>query len=84
MNRKFIIRACVAVLSMAACAPTLAAEDPAQLKDMTSVVALLGVPCGKVVSVTRVKDNDNMVTCENGNRYHVYLNAAGRVVADKQ
>ena len=77
-------KALVAVLALAACVTSLAADDPADLKDLTSVVALLGVPCGKVVSATRVKDNDHIVTCQDGNRYHVYVNAEGRVVADKQ
>jgi hypothetical protein len=77
-------RALAAILSLAACVPSFAADDPTELKDLTSVVALLGVPCGKVVSATRIKDNDHIVTCENGSRYHVYVNAAGRVVAEKQ
>jgi hypothetical protein len=42
------------------------------------------VPFGKVVSATRIKDNDHIVTCQDGNRYHVYVSAAGRVVAEKQ
>jgi hypothetical protein len=47
------------------------------------VIALLGLPCGQVVSATRIKDNDHIVTCQDGNRYHVYVNAEGRVVAQK-
>jgi len=54
------------------------------LKDLTSVVALLGVPCGQVVRATRINDTDHVVTCQDGNRYRVYLNAEGRVVAQKQ
>ncbi|MHB8535193.1 MAG: hypothetical protein ACYDBW_07100 [Sulfuricaulis sp.] len=61
-----------------------AAEDAALLKDMTSVIALLGLPCGQVVSVVKKGDNDNLATCKDGNRYRVYLNADGRVVAQKQ
>jgi hypothetical protein len=76
-------RVLAALLSLAASVPSLAADEPADLKDLTSVVALLGVPCGKVVSATRIKDNDHIVTCQDGNRYHVYVNAAGRVVAEK-
>ena len=58
-------------------------EDPA-LKDLTSVIALLGLPCGQVVSATLVKENDHIATCKDGNRYHVHLDATGRVVAEKQ
>jgi hypothetical protein len=65
-------------------ASSLAAEDPAVLKDMTSVIALLGLPCGPVVSVVRMGENDHFATCKDGNRYRVHLDATGRVVAGKQ
>ena len=61
-----------------------AAEDAALLKDLTAVIALLGLPCGQVVSATRLKDNDHVATCKDGNRYRVFVNAEGRVVAQKQ
>jgi hypothetical protein len=84
MNSSEYLRTLVAALAMVACVPSIAADDPAVLKDLTSVVALLGVPCGQVVNATRIKDNDHMVTCQDGNRYHVFVNAEGRVVAQKQ
>lgn len=65
-------------------APSFAADDPALLKDMTSVIALLGLPCGQVVSATRQADNDHIVSCADGNRYRVFVTAEGRVVAEKQ
>jgi hypothetical protein len=61
-----------------------AAEDGSLLKDLTSVIALLGLPCGQVVSAIKKGDNDHIATCKNGNRYRVFLNAEGRVVAQKQ
>lgn len=61
-----------------------AAEDAALLKDLTSVIALLGVPCGQVVSATKLKDNDHIATCKDGNIYRVFVNAEGRVVAEKK
>jgi hypothetical protein len=64
--------------------PALAADDVSLLKDLTSVIALLGLPCGQVVSATRLKDNDHVATCSDGNRYRVFVNAEGRVVAQKQ
>ena len=64
--------------------PSQAADDPALLKDLTSVIALLGLPCGQVVAATRLGDNDHIATCENGTRYRVFVNAEGRVVAQKQ
>lgn len=84
MSERTSIRTLVAALSMAASLPSAAADDPALLKDLTSVLALLGLPCGQVVSATRVKDDDHVVTCRDGNRYRVYVNAEGRVVAEKQ
>ena len=48
------------------------------------VIALLGLPCGQVVSVIKKGDNDHITTCKDGNRYRVFLNAEGRVVATKQ
>jgi hypothetical protein len=74
----------VALWSVVAASTTQAAEDPALLKDMTSVITLLGLPCGQVVSARTVKQNDHIATCKDGNRYHVFMNANGRVVAEKQ
>lgn len=64
--------------------PSPAAEDVTLLKDLTAVIALLGLPCGQVVSAKRQADNDHLATCKNGNRYRVFVNAEGRVVAQKQ
>ena len=64
--------------------PSPAAEDVALLKDLTSVIMLLGLPCGQVVSAKRRADNDHIATCKNGNRYRVFVNTEGRVVAQKQ
>lgn len=59
-------------------------EDEALLKDLTAVIALLGLPCGQVVRATKLKDDDHVATCKDGNRYRVFVNAEGRVVAQKQ
>ena len=61
-----------------------AAQDVTLLKDLTSVIALLGLPCGKVVSAKRQADNDHVALCENGTHYRVFVNDEGRVVAQKQ
>jgi hypothetical protein len=53
-------------------------------KDLTSTLALLGLPCGQVVIAQRVADDDYLVTCKDKNRYRVYINAKGRVVAEKR
>ena len=64
--------------------PSQAAEDVSVAKDLTSVIALLGLPCEKVVSAIKKGDNDHIASCKDGNRYRVFLNPEGRVVAEKQ
>ena len=61
-----------------------AVDEVSLLKDLTAVIALLGLPCGQVVSAMRLKDNDHVATCKDGNRYRVFVNAEGRVVAEKK
>lgn len=73
--------------SLAAClatAPAQGADEPGLLKDLTSVIALLGLPCGEVVTAQRRADNDHIASCKSGDRYRVFVNAEGRVVAQKQ
>jgi uncharacterized protein (DUF302 family) len=53
-------------------------------KDLTATLALLGVPCDQVVSSQRLGDNDYLATCKDKNSYRIYVNAKGRVVADKR
>jgi BarA-like signal transduction histidine kinase len=62
--------------------PSFAADE--LTKDLTSTIALLGLPCGQVVSAQRLKDNDYIATCKDKNRYRVFVNAEGRVVAEKR
>ncbi len=74
----------VALLATTCALPSRAAEDATVLKDLTSVIALLGLPCGQVVSAKRLKDDDHIATCKDGKRYRVFINAEGRVVAQRQ
>jgi hypothetical protein len=82
MRNALRIRALVTALAACLSGPLLAAD--ALTKDLTSTIALLGLPCGQVVSAKRLKENDYIAVCKNGNRYHVFMNAQGRVVAQKQ
>ncbi|BAV32504.1 hypothetical protein SCL_0180 [Sulfuricaulis limicola] len=84
MNKRVKAWALVVMMTAFFTGPARAAEDAALLKDMTSVIALLGLPCGKAVNAVKKGDNDHVVTCQDGNRYRVFLNAEGRVVAEKQ
>ena len=63
--------------------PAPAQEDPAVLRDLTSVIALQGQPCGQVVSAAKQGDNDYIASCQDGNRYRVFVRD-GRVVVQKQ
>ena len=78
--------ACARTLFVAAffAVPSFAADDAALKKDMTSVIALQGLPCGQVVAVKVNAENDYACSCKDGNRYRVYMNAAGRVVVEKR
>jgi len=82
---KFVTRCAITFLT-AACfvAPSLAADDASVKKDLFTVITLQGLPCGEVVSVATRGDNDHIASCKDGNRYHVFLNAQGRVVVEKQ
>lgn len=61
-----------------------AADDAALLRDLTSAIAVLGLPCGKVLSAARRAEHDHIASCRDGNRYRVFINAQGRVVAQRQ
>jgi hypothetical protein len=73
-----------ALLAALVSLPVRAAEGAALLKDLTSVIALLGLPCGQVVSAKRLNDNDHVASCSDGKRYRVFVNAEGKVVAQRQ
>ena len=64
--------------------PSFAADDASVKKDLFTVITLQGLPCGEVVTVTTKGDNDHIASCKDGNHYHVFLNAQGRVVVEKQ
>ena len=63
--------------------PSFAADDEALKKDLTSVIALQGLPCMQVVTVKTQAENNYLVTCKDENKYHVYLNDKGRVIVEK-
>jgi hypothetical protein len=83
-SMKYLVSVAIAALAAGFAGPLAAAENGAVNKDLTSVIALLGLPCGQVASAQQRGDNDYIATCTDGNRYRVYTNAQGRVVAEKQ
>ena len=60
-----------------------AASDVTIAKDLTAVIALQGLPCGQVISASQQGENDYVATCQDGNRYRVFVNAEGRVIVEK-
>lgn len=71
-------------LALLAMTPVHAADSNVLAKDLTASIALLGLPCGQVVAVSSQNDKDHLATCSDGNRYRVYVNAQGRVAAEKR
>jgi len=72
------------ILLLANIATAQAADNNALAKDLSASIALLGLPCGQVVNVSSQNDKDHLTTCSDGNRYRVYVNAQGRVTAEKR
>ena len=84
MSTRTLISARALLIAALFATPSLAADDEELKKDLTAVIALHGLPCGKVVAVTVQAESDYAASCADGNRYHVYLTAAQRVVVEKQ
>ena len=87
MSKLVMALALIGVLTTPYGGASLAAEDAASditvAKDLTAVIALQGFPCGQVVSSSRQGPDDYVATCEDGNRYRVFVNAEGRVIVQK-
>ena len=62
---------------------TVSAAGPDIGKDLGATIALQGMPCDKVIDAKRNGDSDYIATCKDGNRYHVFVDANGRVVVQK-
>ena len=83
MNRLTLTLAGSLVVAAFLAVPSMAADDEELKKDLTAVIALNGQPCGKVIAVKVLAENDYAASCEDGNKYHVFVNEAGRVVVEK-
>ncbi len=74
----------LAAMAVGAVAPARGAGDSSIGSDLKATIALQGQPCDQIVSSKRNADSDYSVSCKDGNRYHVYVNAQGRVMVEKQ
>jgi hypothetical protein len=79
--RESLLVATATVLSCSG-APLARAEDIGGAQDLAAVIALNGKPCGRVANATKRGEDDYVATCEDGNRYRVYVKD-GRVVVEK-
>ncbi len=88
MNRYIRGLTLIAVTAMLGGGPALAADeagsDVTVATDLTAVIALQAMPCGKVASTRELGENDYLATCQDGNRYRVFVDANGRVIVTKQ
>jgi hypothetical protein len=75
-----LVSAAAALLAAAA----FGADDASFSNDLKATIALQGMPCDQIIEAKRNGDSDYTASCKDGNRYHVFVNSAGRVVAQKQ
>ena len=71
------------VVTLSGGVPFAAADDASLGKDLKATIALQGMPCDRLVEAKRNADSDYTASCKDGNRYHIYVNAQGRVIVQK-
>ena len=76
-------KAIVLTASGALLAIGAALADDSFGKDLMATIALQGKPCDQVIDAKRNGDSDYVATCKDGHKYHVYVNAQGRVIVEK-
>jgi hypothetical protein len=84
VSRRLTAWVVIVVMTPFFAASSRAEEKTPLVKDLTAVIALHGQSCGQVVSAVRQSESDYLALCEDGKRYHVFTNATGRVVVEKQ
>jgi hypothetical protein len=81
--RQIIFPSSLAITALLVGHPLLAKESPSFGKDLTATIGLQGMPCDKVIEAKRNGDSDYTARCKDGNRYHVFVDAHGRVIVQK-
>jgi hypothetical protein len=79
-STSFLIAGSMA-LSAGASLPVIAAESVG--RDLKATIALHGEPCDAILNTQRNGDSDYTAVCKDGNRYHIFIDAQGRVVVKK-
>ena len=85
MRHKLIVITMALVLGFCIGFPVSAmaqAHDEEVKKDLKTVLALKGKSCDEIAALKNQGENDYLVTCSNGKRYHVVIDANNRVVVE--
>lgn len=53
-------------------------------EDLETVLALKRMPCDGITDLQRQDENDYLVTCSDGHRYRIYIDAEDRVVVEER
>jgi hypothetical protein len=70
-------------LALLGSAGALAAEGASAVQDLRAAIALQGFPCDRVFVTDTATTGVYTASCKDGNRYHVFVDSAGRVVVKK-
>jgi hypothetical protein len=82
MRHRLLVMA-IALPTLLGSIPIIAADEHSFGKDLKATIALQGFSCDQVVQSKRNGDSDYTAFCKDGNRYHVFVDSAGRVVVKK-
>lgn len=83
MRQRILFIASSVLILQAASAP-LRADDATFGNDLMATIALQGKRCDKLIKVKRNGDSDYSVVCQDGNRYHIFVNTEGRVMVQDE
>lgn len=81
---KLTLMLCAPAAFLATPSPLQAQDDARVSKDLATVIALQGQPCGGVTEFSRLGENDYLATCKSGDRYRVFTDESERVIVKKQ
>ncbi|MBV8853312.1 MAG: hypothetical protein JOY91_07920 [Sinobacteraceae bacterium] len=81
MSVRPVVSLAATALLGASVSVTAAGANPGE--DLKATIVLHGFPCNQVVDSKRNADSDYSATCKDGNRYHITVDAQGRVVVKR-
>ncbi len=83
MGQRILFITSSIVMLLAATGP-VHADDATFSNDLMATIALQGKRCDKLIKVKRNGDSDYSVVCQDGNRYHIFVNPQGRVLVQEE